>query len=316
MNTNATSQRGLTLVEIMIALTISLLLIAGTIQIWVNTKQTYRVGDALSRIQENGRFAIEFMAHDLRMAGNWGCAKPDVVKNNLNNAGGVNFGGGALAGMDGAAGAADSITVRGAFGAGIKVQPPFMTSLSSDVQIPAGNKFKQNDIVLVSDCASADLFQATNTNPGMGQLARNAGAGSPGNAVNELQKLYKGNATVYEARQITYSVGVGADGQPTLFRSVNGKPAEEVAGGVENMQITYGEDTSGDGASDYYVDAANVKDMNDVVSVRVSLLLRSGDDNLATKKQTYKFNGQTTVAPDRRLRHVFTTTVLLRNRTL
>jgi len=63
------SQQGLTLVEILVALVISLFLIAGVIQLFVGSKQTYRGQDALSRIQENGRFAIERIAWDLRMAG-------------------------------------------------------------------------------------------------------------------------------------------------------------------------------------------------------------------------------------------------------
>ena len=63
------SQCGLTLVEILVALLISLFLIAGVIQLFIGTKQTYRGHDALSRIQENGRFAIDRMAWDIRMAG-------------------------------------------------------------------------------------------------------------------------------------------------------------------------------------------------------------------------------------------------------
>lgn len=65
----AHTQRGLTLVEILVALTISAFLIAGVIQLFVGSKQTYRGHDALSRIQENGRFAIDTMARDIRMAG-------------------------------------------------------------------------------------------------------------------------------------------------------------------------------------------------------------------------------------------------------
>lgn len=66
---SAYAQRGLTLVEILVALTISAFLIAGVIQLFIGSKQTYRGHDALSRIQENGRFAIDRMAWDMRMAG-------------------------------------------------------------------------------------------------------------------------------------------------------------------------------------------------------------------------------------------------------
>lgn len=62
------SQRGLTLIEIMVALVLSLFLIAGVIQLFLGSKQTYRFHDALSRLQENGRFALDTMARDIRMA--------------------------------------------------------------------------------------------------------------------------------------------------------------------------------------------------------------------------------------------------------
>lgn len=63
------SQRGLTLIEIMVALVLSLFLIAGVIQLFLGSKQTYRFHDALSRLQENGRFALDSMTRDIRMAG-------------------------------------------------------------------------------------------------------------------------------------------------------------------------------------------------------------------------------------------------------
>ncbi len=75
-------QRGLSLVEILVALTISLFLIAGVIQLFIGSKQTYRFNDAQSRLQENGRFAIDRMAWDIRMAG----YDPDIWAPPLPNA--------------------------------------------------------------------------------------------------------------------------------------------------------------------------------------------------------------------------------------
>lgn len=75
-------QRGLSLVEILVALTISLFLIAGVIQLFIGSKQTYRFNDAQSRLQENGRFAIDRMAWDIRMAG----YDPDIWAPPLTNA--------------------------------------------------------------------------------------------------------------------------------------------------------------------------------------------------------------------------------------
>lgn len=62
-------QSGMTLVEILVAMLISLFLTAGIIQLFIGSKQTYRFHDALSRLQENGRLALDSMAIDIRMAG-------------------------------------------------------------------------------------------------------------------------------------------------------------------------------------------------------------------------------------------------------
>ncbi len=72
-------QTGLTLIEIMIALLIGAFILGGVMQIFLNSRQTYRMQDNLSRLQENGRFAMEFLAKDIRMAGYWGCLKSTTV---------------------------------------------------------------------------------------------------------------------------------------------------------------------------------------------------------------------------------------------
>lgn len=66
-------QHGMSIVEIMVALVISLMLLAGVVQIFVSSKATYRTQEALSRLQENARFAIDFVNRRTRLAGYMGC---------------------------------------------------------------------------------------------------------------------------------------------------------------------------------------------------------------------------------------------------
>ena len=73
----------MTLVEIMVALTISLILLAGVMQIFLASKQTYRMQDGMSRLQENARFALHFLDQDLRMAGYHGCSSLSAQPNNI-----------------------------------------------------------------------------------------------------------------------------------------------------------------------------------------------------------------------------------------
>ena len=70
---NKSYQTGMTLIEIMIALLIGAFLLGGVLQIFIGSKQTYRMQESLSRLQENGRFALDFLAKDIRMAGFIGC---------------------------------------------------------------------------------------------------------------------------------------------------------------------------------------------------------------------------------------------------
>jgi type IV pilus assembly protein PilW len=118
---------------------------------------------------------------------------------------------------------------------------------------------------------------------------------------------------------------------PSLFRrslSSTGiaGTAEELVEGVENMQILYGENTNNDSnnTADRFVPADNVTDWDAVVSVRITLLVMSLEDNLVSVAQPYTYNGVVynggtgngAAPPDKRLRRVFTTTINLRNVTL
>ncbi len=69
MGSRIDRQSGLSLIELLIALALGLLLVAGIIQLFVGTKATYSTQQALSRIQEAGRFGIEFLKTDIRLAG-------------------------------------------------------------------------------------------------------------------------------------------------------------------------------------------------------------------------------------------------------
>lgn len=53
----------------MIAMTLSLMLLGAVIQVFLSSKITSDLSDDISRIQENGRFSLEFLARDVRMAG-------------------------------------------------------------------------------------------------------------------------------------------------------------------------------------------------------------------------------------------------------
>jgi len=78
-------RKGFSLVEIMVALTISLTLIAGVVTIFIKNKQTYLYQEISSRLQENGRTAVTVLNRIIRMTDFSGCSRNNNVVNVLNN---------------------------------------------------------------------------------------------------------------------------------------------------------------------------------------------------------------------------------------
>lgn len=62
-------EKGFTLIEMMIAMVMGLILIAGALSIFLGTKQGYRMEQGMSLMQSTGRAALDFLSRDLSMAG-------------------------------------------------------------------------------------------------------------------------------------------------------------------------------------------------------------------------------------------------------
>ncbi len=65
-------QTGLTMVELMVAIGIGSFLMIGAIQIYNQSREAFVVNESIARIQETAQFAMDTVEADLRMASNWG----------------------------------------------------------------------------------------------------------------------------------------------------------------------------------------------------------------------------------------------------
>lgn len=297
---NLKKQLGLSLLEVLIALVISLVILLGVISVLTNSSLAYRMQDGLMRLQGNAQFAMEFLAKDLRNTGFWGCVGGvDDVNNQLDVNPTLTFydfsksiegeqsnGGGVIK-------ANDSLTVSGvnSIKGDAAVQAPYGPLTSSPIQINSGSGLASGDIVFVGDCEQGDIFQVTSI--ASGKIGHNAGGGSPGNLTNNVSKVYDGKAHVYKTYKHLYDIQLDAKGNPGLYVTTS-QGKQELVPDVEGMVILYGEDNDADGSANLYVRADSVTDMDNVVSLRVSLLLRSRENNLSPQSQTYTFNVETT----------------------
>ena len=61
--------RGLSLIELMIAIVVSSILMLGIVQVFSLNKRIYGAQDDAARMQESGRYAFNLLMQDLRRAG-------------------------------------------------------------------------------------------------------------------------------------------------------------------------------------------------------------------------------------------------------
>ena len=343
-------QRGLSLIELMISLTLSLLIIAGVLYVFLGSRQSYNQMDVMSRLQENGRIAVDLLTHDLRLGGYMGCRRygantinmiannppfqeADIVDSQAIRGVTYNSLSSALDGTayvtdsssNGGVDGSDVIIIRHATGDGVRLGGGSATALGQgETTITLTRTPGENDgtplstsagrsLSLITDCSKGDIFRVTNV-VGSSPVTITSNAG--------LSWGYGPDAVVFPFREDRYflrrSGRLNRQNQPiiSLYRmaaETNPDNADELVEGVEDMVLEYGLDEDGNGAADAYRRAGTFTNWAQVVSVRVRLMLATVDDNTLTEAATFTLLDGNTVT-DRRLRQEFNTLVAFRNR--
>lgn len=336
------SQRGFSLVELMVAITVGLILMTGVVQMFLSSKTVFSTQQGISRVQETGRLAMEFLAKDIREAGYMGCLSrynPISYFSTLNDPDEflVDFQTGIEATMAppeslGISPLANTpvLIVRTANGGG--------ASLMEKNNLTSAQMFIENtgetgdgcwsgvcegDILVLTDCAKARVFQASNVTGNKGNdkvnIAHSKKNGmTPGNRLsawgNSPTAQFEEGGEVIKIRTLAYYLGENTQGRPALFLKEGYDDPVELLEGVENMNLQFGVDTNADARVDNFVELAAVGNWDNVLAVRVEFLVQSADDNVSPEPQTYTFAGEEVTAEDRRIRQVFTNTVGIRTR--
>ena len=264
------SMQGFTIIELMIAMLLSLILLAGVGQIYVSSKQSYRVTEEIGRMQENSRFAMDVLTKEIRMAGFSPCPPTDEVAITLNPglpADAYNFGNGALIGYEAGGTFSASFPATGTTaGARVADSDAFMVmrggdttySIESHVETAAqffvvdSNGLEDGDILMVCDAHNAAIFQTSNITHASGNVVHPSGnAGmSPGNCskglgyptdcttTNGTGYTYEDDAVIVKFVSTIYYVGVSSDGTGrSLYRQplLNNTGATLGAGAVVEL---------------------------------------------------------------------------------
>jgi len=372
---------GLSLIELLIAMVLGLILAAGVLQIYASSATTDHAQEGRLRMQEGGRFALNFLSNEIRMAGYLGCLgsiQGSSANNTLDNPPNTlqpetGIQGWEASGTDpgevnnSASGVATIASTNAEWatgGIGFNI-PTVQAVPNSDIlrlwggagdagavisidnsgadpviQAEAATGISAGDFLIVSDCEQVDFVQACSV------VATGGGATTvditlttacdPGNDADAQVTSIASVATpaeVIRLEGVLYYVGKrdnDSTNTPSLFRAAldsDGTLAapEEIIEGVESLQLLYGINVDQDvrATVDAYLPADQVSNWDEVISVRVSLLMQSIEDGTTAEPTEYTFHGVTysttgagNLPQDRRARRVFISTISLRNRAL
>lgn len=349
MNTKSLGgQRGLSLIELMIGIMLSAVLLLGVLQIFDSNRSTMQMQTAFARLQESGRFAMDLLTKEIRMADYWGCAPDkDSIRNHLDptdsdyasssakdlydqigtdGVGGVDNASsltlGAMSVIDGT----DTLTLRGADDAcgGTGRMVPSKTAASLHVSPQCD--VSPGDIVLLANCQSGELMTITNVQGGTGgnsgkeTVVHNTGQDADNwvsNATKILQREYGADARILKPYKRTYFIAnSGVTGEPSLHVVDTGGAAVEIVPGIEDMQILYGRDTDDDDVVDTWSSSAGLSttEMEQAVVIKVQLVTASDSRIGAKDLDVTDLDGATTTYDDGKLRKIYLTTSKIRNR--
>jgi len=270
-------QSGVTLVELMVAITLGLILMTGMVQILLSSKKTYAGVIGQSQLMDSGRLSLHFLSYSLRMSGYWG----DVTFVR-------NFG--------------SDIGLVAASYVGRFASDEYVSGTNNDNS--DANVIDGSDQIWVRYNGAADgrVVNCAGTTISGAEIVIEHFYIKPATGTELIPSLYCAT-TVMNINQdsgvITVSAGSATNRQPLI-------------NGIENMQILYGQ---AQGSLTRFVNAAAVTDWKSVRSVRIALLVSSlGNVAVARRASAFTLLDETIDMPaSSRLLRVFEQRVSLRN---
>jgi len=342
-------QKGLSIVELMISITLGLILMAGVVQVFLSSKTVFLTQQGMSRIQETGRLAMEFVGRDLRMASYYGCTNainPSAVNGffltDTISAALTGFHKDFTVGLRGynttSTEAADVLPV--ALGTGFTPHPDSdvlvirganergmpVSAANTDTDIKGyspessltGNcveGFCSGGIAVVSNCERGRFFTISATPDLDSNTVTLKHADIWNLAASTVPNNNYSYGNILPVHTLVYFVATSTNASnknslPGLWQKTDNNAAVELLQGVEDMYITY----SGDSTAGLYRKASEVTNWNKISSVRIEFLVRGLEAKNLDEIQPYMFGGTLKTPTDKIIRQVFNATYAVRTR--
>jgi type IV pilus assembly protein PilW len=331
--------RGTGLVELMVAMVIGLFLILGAVTVYIQSRQSYRTIEAVARVQEKARYALEVLEADIRSANYWGL-------NNWADSIGVDRTAdptkATLQALDEVAVVIDKCHVDWVLDLREYVGGSDDSADAIDDCPPAVGDFQDgSDVLVIRRAGNAALAGATALQAdGLYlQTSRIKGAvfspnrdGNPAVEANLPSDFQPELSETHDLSVLGYYVSDASTGnarQPSLRRKrlVNGDTGasildEEIMHGIEDLQVQFGLDTdaNGDANADLFVNPGDGAIAGGaIVAVRIWLRVRADEPDFSFFDATdYQYASMADAAvisdADRRFRRVLVhKTIQLRN---
>jgi type IV pilus assembly protein PilW len=314
-------QSGFSMVELLIAMMLSVMLAAGILNIFVNNRHSFRQDDNIARMQDDARHALREIAFDISMAGHYADLH---VPTAVDVDGGLSIGTdcGPTGDLDWMYWATDPVTGESLSLAAVDNATELTVAAAHSCI--AGAEFQSGtDVVSIKRVVGAQTAAPSagnvylRTNGTVGYLFKGPAPTAAPVAVVAPSADWRFRPSIYFIREYANAVG---DGIPTLCRKImdGAGPAmttECLATGIENLQIEYGIDTSFDGHPNVYISNPTTTQMQSVVAAHVFLIARTTEiDSRYTNNKTYSISNAPDFTPnDSFHRRVFSISVSIRN---
>lgn len=299
------SQHGLSLIELMIAVTMGLFLVATVGTLFVSTKRSSTQNDQTTYIQDNGRYAVNALVENLAAVDYWGgMTDPSDITFTAAEV--------AVTGTECGVGSGwtynttvslsylyipSSTTVTATF--------PCITAFTATTDLLLIKRVRgRSETTLVDD----EIYLRTNRTTGrfFKEDTSEAAKTSTEFDWSYYVHLYHINNTQLQRKSLKKSTIAG--GQPTMT-------TDTIAEGIEYFHVEFGLDTDGDNAANYYSSSPSNADLENAVTARVHVLVR-GDRQITGYSNTKTYSlGDVTRGPftDGYYRRVFSASTPLRN---